>query len=35
MKKTIVLTLFTSYKHGESENLKDTIYNSNNIPNKL
>lgn len=35
MKKTIILILFTNYKLMETEIVKDTIYNSNNIPNKL
>lgn len=33
--KKIVLILCTSYRYMENEMLKDTVYNSNNIPSKL
>ena len=35
MKISILLILFTSHKYMETEILKDTIYNRNNIPSKL
>lgn len=33
--KKIVLILCTSYRYMENEMLKDSVYNSNNIPSKL